>query len=145
MYTIKTITSQATFAVRQPVLRPGKPVDTCIFEGDDLPDTVHFGIYNADSLMGVISVFTARHELFEQQTQYQIRGMAVLEQYQKKGLGELLVRHAEKYVAEKGGALIWFNARERATGFYEKVGYYVIGKPFEIRGVGTHYVMFKIM
>jgi ribosomal protein S18 acetylase RimI-like enzyme len=145
MYTIKTITSTATFAVRQPVLRPGKPVDTCIFEGDDNPDTVHFGIYDADALLGVISVFTAGNALFDQKIQYQIRGMAVLKAQQGRGLGELLVRHAEKYVAEKGGALIWFNARERATGFYEKVGYYVIGKPFEIKGVGTHYVMFKIL
>jgi GNAT superfamily N-acetyltransferase len=145
MYTIKTITSQATFAVRQPVLRPGKPVDTCIFEGDDNPDTIHFGIHDADALVGVISVFSAANELFDHKNQFQIRGMAVLKTQQGKGLGKLLVRHAEEYVAEKGGILIWFNAREMATGFYEKAGYYVIGKAFEIKGVGTHYVMFKIL
>ncbi|MFP9100440.1 GNAT family N-acetyltransferase [Flavobacterium sp. RHBU_24] len=145
MYAIKTITSQDTFAVRQPVLRPGKTIETCIFDGDDLPTTIHFGIYDADTLVGIVSIFTAIHELFEQQNQYQIRGMAVLRQYQGKGLGELLVRHAEAYVVQNGGALLWCNAREKAIGFYEKVGYYIIGNPFYIKDIGTHYVMFKII
>ena len=143
MYTIKTIPSAATFAVRQPVLRPGKPIETCIFEGDDLPTTIHFGIFDGDTLAGIISVFKANHDLFGEDNQYQIRGMAVLKQYQKQGLGELLVRHAEQYVDEQRGTFIWFNARESATGFYEKMGYYVIGKPFWIGDIGTHYVMFK--
>lgn len=143
MYTIKTISSQDTFAVRQPVLRPGKPVETCIFDGDDLLTTIHFGIFDGNSLAGIISVFKASHEFFTEDSQYQIRGMAVLDNYQKQGLGELLVRHAENDVIEKRGTLLWFNAREVAVGFYKKMGYEVIGEPFPISDIGPHYVMFK--
>jgi len=145
MYTLKQITSQATFAVRQPVLRPGKHIDTCIFDGDDLPTTVHFGIYQDDELLGIISVFEAKSPYFNDDRQFQIRGMAVLENQQKRGLGEKLVVKAEEYIAEKGGVRIWFNAREIAVGFYKKMGYEIIGNEFNIPDVGPHYVMHKIM
>lgn len=145
MFTIKSISPQETYAVRQPVLRPGKPVSSCVFDGDDLPTTLHFGIYSNDLLAGIISVFKANHELFSESEQYQIRGMAVLYAYQKQGLGEKLVRHAEDYIAKNGGKLIWFNAREVAVGFYERMGYTITGDAFNIADIGPHYVMFKIL
>jgi ribosomal protein S18 acetylase RimI-like enzyme len=145
MPTIKQIPSQDTFAVRQPVLRPGKSVDTCIFDGDDLPTTIHYGIYDNDEILGVISVFEASHVYFTEERQFQIRGMAVLENQQKKGLGDLLVQAAEQYISQQNGEKIWFNAREIAVGFYNKMGYTVIGEQFDIAGVGPHYVMHKTL
>ena len=145
MYTLKKISSRDTFSIRQPVLRPGRHVDTCIFDGDDLPTTVHFGIFENNDLLGVISVFEAIHEFFPESRQFQIRGMAVSGSQQKKGLGEKLVVHAEKYVAQNNGQRIWFNARETAVGFYQKTGYAIIGNAFDIPGVGSHYVMHKKM
>lgn len=143
MYTIKQITSQDTFAVRQPVLRPGKALETCIFDGDDLATTIHFGIFDNNTLAGVISVFKAGHDFFAEENQYQIRGMAVLDRYQKQGLGEKLVRHAESYMVKQGSKRIWFNAREIAVGFYQKMGYTTIESAFPIGDIGPHYVMHK--
>jgi len=144
MYTLKQISSQDTFAVRQPVLRPGKGIETCVFDGDDLPTTVHFGIFDDEALVGIISVFKASSPYFNETEQFQIRGMAVLESEQKKGLGEKLVLEAEAYIAQNKGKRIWFNAREIAVGFYKKMGYDIIGDQFNIPDVGPHYVMHKI-
>lgn len=143
MYTIKKITAAETFIVRQPVLRPGKPIASCHFDGDNLPTTVHFGIFEDEELLGVASVFKAKHELFTENTQYQLRGMAVLAAQQKKGLGEKLIRAAEKHTAAEHGEILWFNAREVAVPFYKKSGYTTIGEPFNIADIGPHYVMFK--
>lgn len=143
MYSIKQIPSSATFAVRLPVLRPGKPVESCIFDGDDLPGTVHFGIYYEQNLVGIVSVFETSSPLLSQQRQFQLRGMAVLDSHQKKGLGEKLVKAAEEYIASKDGETVWFNAREIAVGFYNKMGYEIIGEPFSIGDIGTHYVMHR--
>ena len=143
MHTLKQITSQDTFIVRQPVLRPGRGIETCVFDGDDLPTTIHFGIFDNDDLVGVISVFEAAHPNFAEGRQFQIRGMAVLENQQKKGLGDKLVQHAEDYINQMHGERIWFNAREVAVGFYQKMGYKVIGEAFNIPDVGPHYVMHK--
>jgi ribosomal protein S18 acetylase RimI-like enzyme len=145
MYTIKKITSQQTFPVRLPVLRPGKPVESCIFDGDDLPATVHFGIYDDDAIVGVVSIFESRSPLFDDERQFQLRGMAVLDTHQKQGLGEKLVQAAEEYIQSQGGGLIWFNAREIAVGFYRKMGYEVIDEPFSIGDIGIHYVMWKMI
>ena len=145
MHTPKKITSQDTFAVRQPVLRPGKAIETCIFDGDDLPSTIHFGIYDEQMLVGVISIFKASSPYFNEKEQFQIRGMAVLDTEQKKGLGQKLVLEAEAYIAQNNGERIWFNAREIAVGFYQKMGYAIIGEVFTIEGVGAHYVMHKLI
>jgi GNAT superfamily N-acetyltransferase len=145
MYSIKQIPSSATFAVRLPVLRPGKPVESCIFDGDDLPTTVHFGIYDAENLVGIVSVFESGCPLLPQEKQFQLRGMAVLDSYQKKGLGEKLVKAAEEYIVSQGSEVIWFNAREIAVGFYNKMGYEIIGEPFSIGDIGTHYVMYRLV
>lgn len=143
MPTILEISSSATFIVRHPVLRKGRPVESCHFDGDDLPATQHYGLYENDALEAVISLFENNHPSFEEPNQTQIRGMAVLEHSQGKGFGKLLVQHCEMVLSQGNTSLIWFNARENAVGFYRKMGYEIIGEPFDIKGIGTHYVMWK--
>jgi len=143
MATIREITAIETFLVRHPVLRKGKPIESCQFEGDDLNTTKHFGLYEDSNLVGVISIFECKSVLFNEKKQFQIRGMAVLENFQKKGFGEALMHHAELALQKEKANLIWFNARKTALGFYEKLGYRIIGDPFEIENVGIHYLMYK--
>jgi ribosomal protein S18 acetylase RimI-like enzyme len=145
MIEIKKISAFETIIVRHPVLRAGKPIESCNFEGDDLPSTVHFGLNLYNQLIAVISAFEVKNKLFTEENQYQIRGMAVLEEFQKRGFGEQLLHYCENEIRIKKGELIWFNARETAVGFYKKSGYEIIGGLFEIPDVGPHYVLFKII
>jgi GNAT superfamily N-acetyltransferase len=139
---IKEITISELILVRSPVLRIGKPIESCHFDGDDLDSTVHFGFFEVANLIGIISIFKKDHIYFKQ-TQFQIRGMAVLVPHQKKGIGGKLVRFAEQYILGQQGNLIWLNARFSAIGFYEKLNYQIIGSSFQISDIGAHYVMFK--
>jgi len=143
MKEIKEISSIDTFLVRHTVLREGKPIETCQFDGDDLETTVHFGLFINENIIGVVSVFKNDSIIFNTENQYQIRGMGVLHDFQKRGYGEMLVKHLEKYVKINFGQLIWFNARENAVPFYEKLGYTKIGAPFSIADIGPHYIMKK--
>lgn len=140
---IKQIHHTETYPIRQIILRPGRPLETCFFQGDELETTFHFGLFSEAKLVGIISLFKNNSPLFPYENQYQIRGMAVLEDYQKYGFGKQLVAHSEAFLKEKNTELIWFNAREIAVNFYEKSGYEIIGKAFEIPDVGVHYVMWK--
>lgn len=143
MTEIMEISAVDTYLVRNAVLRKGKPIETCLFAGDDLPTTHHFGIF-APHLIGTISLFEAQSPIFEDDFQIQVRGMAILEDYQGQHLGEKLIQHCEKhFLKSRKETLIWFNARENAVGFYEKLGYHTIGSIFEIENVGKHFVMFK--
>jgi hypothetical protein len=44
-YEVRIINSEDTYLVRHPVLRAGKPIESCIFDGDDIDTTIHLGIY----------------------------------------------------------------------------------------------------
>ena len=50
---IQNISSQDTYVVRHPVLRSGKPLETCRFDGDDLPTTQHFGFFEKGKIIGI--------------------------------------------------------------------------------------------
>lgn len=143
MPVVKKITALETYTVRQEVLRKGKPIETCHFIGDDATTTSHFGLFENEKLIGVVSVYKTNSILFAEKTQFQIRGMAVLEDFQSKGLGEQLLKTAENFCWEEKADLIWFNAREKAVSFYKKLGYEIIGDAFDISNVGIHFVMFK--
>ena len=143
MFEIKEISAFQTIIVRHPMLRFGKPIESCQFEGDDLPTTIHFGLFYENQLSAVISVFETKNILFLEENQFQIRGMAVLEQHQKKGFGEALLKYCENQIRNNRVEIIWFNARQTAIGFYEKYQYQKIGDGFEIADIGIHYVLFK--
>ncbi|ESU23280.1 acetyltransferase [Flavobacterium enshiense DK69] len=143
MILIRQIEAEDTFSVRQPILRPGKPIESCHFEGDNLGTTAHFGLSENEELLAVVSLFKKNYPNCSIENQFQMRGMAVLENYQRMGFGEQLVKKAEHFVKEKNGKLIWFNAREIAVPFYERLGYKIYGNPFEITEIGKHFVMYK--
>lgn len=140
---VKKITYLDTFPVRSAVLRIGKPIETCFFLGDDAEDTTHFGLFNDEKLIGVASVFNAKNENFDKNIQFQLRGMAVLNDYQGLGFGNLILDEVCNFVETKSAEVLWFNARENAVTFYQNFGFSVHGDSFEIPEVGTHFVMFK--
>lgn len=145
MIEIRKINASETIFIRHSVLRVGKPIATCYFEGDDLPTTNHFGLYYKNKQVAVISVFESKNQSFIDENQHQIRGMAVLPEYQKRGFGEQLLKQCENEIKIKNGNLIWFNARESAIEFYKKFEYVIMGDKFEIPYVGMHYVMKKTL
>lgn len=141
MSLIKGITCNETYLIRQSVLRIGKPIESCHFDGDDLPSTKHFGFIIDDKMVGIVSLFEKSNPLFKNEFQYQIRGMAILKDYQKNGIGRALMLYIEQHLDVK--FLIWFNARESAIDFYKKLGYTTAGSTFMIDGVGFHIVMYN--
>ena len=142
-YTIQKIIAQDTYPVRHQVLRSGKPIESCHFQGDELETTHHFGYYLNKQIIGVISLFEIDNNHFLAQKSIQIRGMAVLPSFQKQGIGKVLVSEAEKFSVIQKVDLIWFNARTTAVGFYKKMGYEIVGTEFEIKEVGPHFLMYK--
>lgn len=141
---IKEISAEETYAVRRPVLRPGMPAEECIFQGDEAPDTIHLGAFVQGRLIAVASYMHSKNPLFEAPVQYQLRGMAVLEEFQKQGLGKQLLKKGEEILNNRfSDPLLWFNARETAIDFYKKFGYQTRGEIFMIPNVCPHIVMFR--
>lgn len=125
------------------MLRQGKPIETCIFNGDTLETTVHFGAFYNTHLVGVCSLYVNNNSNFNETLQYQLRGMAVLDAYQGRSIGYLLLKNALVFLQKKHIPVIWCNARSSAKHFYEKNGFSSIGSEFIIKEVGPHFTMYK--
>ena len=139
---IKKINSTQTYAVRHPILRQGRPIEDCRFDRDDDPSSFHLGVFIKDNLVGVVTYIKKELTGLEG-IQYQLRGMAVLKEHQKKGLGLLMLKKGEAIIKQNKGMIVWCNAREVAVEFYIKNGFKIFGKPFDIPKIGLHYAMFK--
>lgn len=137
------ITPNETYLVRQKELRQGKPIETCMFNGDELSTTFHMGYLINNEIIGVVSAFLNNSVDFEYDNQYQIRGMAVLSEYQNKGIGKKLFLEMEQFLIKRNINFIWFNARLIAVPFYKSLNCVEVGNQFEIEDVGPHFLIFK--
>ena len=71
-----------------------------------------------------------------------LRQMAVTDNQQGKGIGRALMTFAENLARDHGFRKITMHARSNAVGFYEKLGYKIVGNEFEEVTI-PHYVMEK--
>ena len=142
-YTLRPITYEETYTVRLRELRKGGTLKDCTFEGDQVETTVHLGGFHDNALVAVGSFLKNDNAAHSLTNAYQLRGMAVLEDYWKKGYGQQLLFYGEQLLIKKNVDFVWMNARKNAFGFYEKLGYSRIGSIFEVAGIGTHQVLFK--
>ena len=136
---IRIITTAQTYPLRQEVLRPGRPLSTAQFAEDER--ATHFGCFVDGIAIGIATIFPQPFE--EDQTAWQLRGMAIAATHQKRGYGEALVQTCCDYAREQGVRIIWCNARREAASFYRKQGFIIHGAEFIIPDVGPHYVMWR--
>ena len=123
--------------LRHEVLRPGLPVETCYFEGDDAETTRHFAWVEAGRIVSIATEMEVGRDFDGQTVPYQLRGRATDPTSAGQGIGSSFLQALHEVVNDSW----WCNAREVAVRFYERNGLVVVGEPFEIPGIGTHYVM----
>jgi len=140
---VREISAEDTFNLRREVLRPGKPIKECQFDGDFAGDTIHLGVFVQNKLTGVASFMKNSNPLFSPKNQFQLRGMAIAQDFKQKGLGAQLLMEGEIKINTHPDTLLWFNARVQAIEFYRKFEYATKGKEFDIPGVCKHVVMYK--
>ncbi len=142
--TIKSISANETFTVRQPVLRPDRPIEDCCFELDNHASSLHLGMELNGEIIAVLSALPIKCENFPNLKSMRLRGIATLHAFQKKGLGSQLMIEVEKRLLKlKKIKLLWLNARISAKPFYQNLGYETMGETFNIQGVGDHQFMYK--
>jgi N-acetylglutamate synthase-like GNAT family acetyltransferase len=69
-----------------------------------------------------------------------MRQVAVLDEYQNKGIGTSLVFYVEKWARERGFTRIILHARDAAIPFYDRLNYSKKGKPFTEVGIQHIYM-----
>jgi predicted GNAT family N-acyltransferase len=138
---VRQIEASATLPLRSAVLRPGRPLESCRFEGDDDATTLHLGAFVSGRLVGIATLLKRPMPGRPETEAWQLRGMAVDETCRQTGAGRTLVEACIGHVHMRHGRLLWCNARIAAEGFYRKCGFEQTGGTFEVAGVGPHVVM----
>ena len=77
--------------------------------------------------------------------EWQIRYMAVDEEYRRRGIASKILQHLEDYARSKGARRISLNAREAAVNFYIHHEYQIIGDAYTLFDVIKHKSMQKIL
>lgn len=134
-----------TYPIRQQVLVTDHDIKKVKFENDEDDDiSFHLGAFKNSQLVSVASFYYERNPIFEDQHQYQLRGMATLPEFQGQGLSSELLNVAFPIIKQNFCTLLWCNARTTAIGFYQKVGFQIYNaEEFIIPGIGPHVLMFK--
>jgi predicted GNAT family N-acyltransferase len=72
----------------------------------------------------------------------QLRQMAVKAGLQGKGIGRVMMQFAENIARDRGNEKIIMHSRKTAAGFYERLGYKIVGEEFLELNI-PHYNMEK--
>ena len=139
MIKVKNISAEETYPVRLDVLRKDIPLPYKL-NGDFDKDTFHLGAFKNNQLIAVSSFMKSKNNNFKG-NQFQLRGMATLENYQGLGAGKLMVDKAIEILNTQKIECLWCNARVIAVEFYKKQGFNIAGELFDIQHVGPHYLM----
>ncbi len=140
---VKRIHLKDTLGIRKAVLSVDDFEASYNFEGDTDQDTFHLGAFVDNSLVSVASFYFVRNPEFNIDNQFQLQGMATLENYRKQGLSRELLNVAFPIIKQNFCNLVWCNARVTAAPFYEKLGFHTQGEEFEVDGIGKHILMYR--
>jgi GNAT superfamily N-acetyltransferase len=128
--------------LRHRVLRAGLPREAASFEGDESDTTKHVAARVDGRVVGCATILLNE---WNGEPAWQLRGMAVDEEYRGAGVGRSLLEAIEKLVEGSLIQLIWCNARVPAHGFYRRMGWEVVSGVFDVPTAGPHVKMVKRM
>ncbi|MFZ9074807.1 MAG: GNAT family N-acetyltransferase [Flavobacteriaceae bacterium] len=138
-FEITQITAEDTYPLRHTLLRKGRPLSSCILEGDDAPETIHLGAFFDNNIIGIGSAFLNPCPQYPEKIGVQLRAIAVAPYHQRKGVATQLIQQLLKKIQfQLNPECIWLNARISANLLYLSNGFQPVGDPFEIVPIGTH-------
>ncbi|MCB0793613.1 MAG: GNAT family N-acetyltransferase [Flavobacteriales bacterium] len=140
---IQFIPAKDTWELRHLVLRPHGTLADCDYPNDRDPDGFHLGAFSGERLVGIASFYKERHPELTGWIQFRLRGMAVHPEHRGRKIGARMMEFAIDHLGSRKADLLWCNAREVAKGFYLGLGMQTRGEPFDIAGIGPHFLMHR--
>jgi ribosomal protein S18 acetylase RimI-like enzyme len=125
--------------LRNEVLRKPLGLSLTVEELAREEDQLHFGLFEPDGDLVACVVAVKLSP-----TDARIRQMAVSPTHQRKGLGKRLMNELEANLRSRGFTNLVLHARASAVGFYETLGYTIVGGEFMDVTV-PHFRMVKVI
>lgn len=141
---IKMVKPNDIRALRLKVLWPHKEtIEACTLPVDTDETTFHMGAIKEGKVVGTSTFIIDINSKFEEKNQYRLRAMATDPEIQGTGTGSKIIEKAIEELKSRGIKLLWCDARLRATGFYEKINFKVLGDIYDVPVIGPHKLMYK--
>jgi ribosomal protein S18 acetylase RimI-like enzyme len=142
---VEEVPAAVTHDLRWRVLRNRRAGAAVAFPEDARPGAFHLAVCDAgDDVLAVASFSAEPTPHRPGRAAVHLRGMAVDEPYQRHGLGRLLVTTAVERLRSQAVEVLWCNARDSAAGFYDRLGFEVVGEGFVLPESGfAHHVMVR--
>ena len=128
------------FDLRHRVLRPGFSARDAQYDEDQSTTTRHIGAFASGR---VVACATILLNSWDGESAWQLRGMGVEESHRSTGVGSRVLEVVELVAASHGPRLLWCNARLPAVRFYERAGWRVMSREFDVPTVGPHVRMMR--
>lgn len=143
---IKMVNTNDIKSIRHQVLWPHlASVEDCVIEADAVETTFHIGAIENNTVVGTSTFMVDENPKISELksgNQYRLRAMATSPEVRGKGYGEQIIRYALTQLKSKSIDLLWCDARLNATGFYEKLGFNLVGDIYEVPNIGPHKLMY---
>jgi GNAT superfamily N-acetyltransferase len=128
---IDAVPAETTHDLRRRVLRGGRPDSDVAFPEDRIDGAFHLAAFDdAGTLVGIASWAPTPTPHRPGARAWRLRGMAVEEGAQGRGVGSAILVAAVDRLRELGAEVLWANGRDTALGFYERHGWEVVGDGF---------------
>ncbi len=140
------IDAEATHDLRRRVLRDDRPGADVHFPEDDTPGTFHLAAVTEEGTVLAVASFTPEDTPHRPTSRcVRVRGMAVERGVQGTGVGRLLLQAAMDHLRSQGVEVLWANGRDSVLGFYERLGWRVLGEGFTTAtGIPHHVVLIDL-
>ena len=154
MPTVRRVPAAIVRPLRTAILRPTWADRLATYDQDETV-AVHVASYldGDDAVHGVGTIYAEAppddnrdaipETAYADGASWRLRGMATSEAARGAGLGRLVLEECFAVVRERGGSVLWCNARLVAVPFYARLGMGAVGPEFDIPGIGPHYVMWR--
>ena len=114
--------------LRMKVLRAGRPASESVYPYDQLAETLHVAAVVGEQIVGCATVFPEPYD--GHADAWRLRGMAVDERYQGRGIGANVMERVKSELATRDVRLLWCNARTAVLPFYLRHGFTTVGEEF---------------
>ncbi len=116
--------------------------DECVIDADFESTTFHIGAIKNDEVVGTSTFIADINKAFATSNQYRLRAMATSTRVRGQGIGKQMIEEGIKRLKQMNVELLWCDARLKATGFYKKMKFKVLGDIYNIPEIGPHQLMY---
>ena len=131
--------------LRNLVLRPGLPIETTYYKEDNDIGTIHLAYIINKEIISIGTFYPQNDSILKSKNGYRLRGIATHPEFRRNSAATKLMKESFTVLKHKNCDIIWCNARLIALDFYKSLGFKINGKEFNIKDIGSHFLMWKLL